>query len=377
MSKPSAGQDPERSEDRRYEDETKPATLPAGVTKAEWGRELGRWQNPRIRAFLGCLRVLDTVLESNVAILHCSPRRLDEMLKTVRGVAKNLRSDIRLLLNGPSVIPELEASRQAIAAHLNHVEQTLLGGLDEFPDPVTEDRHDDLRRYLCVAIGQLNRFLQDSFGSLVAADPRATHDADYYLSKEFPRDIEEAEWLYDSVNEIDEHLRSMEPERIKLLNEVVHTMQAERQIVFEERWAATNAYLDGLIADLTPRLRRVVALRGIRLEELELLNHYSNEIPSLCRIVSELYESSIHAITALEGDPEEAGEAGEEDHAAPEVEIIHRALCDRLIPQMKSLDDCLRDLEVFIPLWRRGISQRRALLLHPPVLGGDVVQSMR
>jgi hypothetical protein len=311
--------------------------------------------------------MLDRVMESNVAILHCSPRRLEDMLKTVRGVAKSLRSDIRLLLNGPSLIPELEASRLAVGAHLNHVDQTLLEELDTFSEPLDNDRHDELRRYLCVAIGQLNRFLQDSFGSLVAADPRATHDADYYLSKEFPRDIEEAEWLYNSVNEIDEYLRSMEPERTRLLNEVVHTMQVERRIVFEERWAATNAYLDGLIADLTPRLRRVVALRGIRLEELELLTHYANEIPSLCRIVSELYESSIRAIAALE---EDSGEAAADDEPAPEVAIIHRSLCDRLIPQMRSLDNCLRDLEVFIPLWRRGISQRRALLLHPPAFEG-------
>jgi len=374
MSKPSAGESPDRGDDRRFEDETTPATLPTGVTEVEWRRELGRWQNPRIRAFLGCLRVLDTVLESNVAILHCSPRRLDEMLKTVRGVAKSLRSDIRLLLNGPSAIPDLEASRLAVGANLNHLDQTLLGDLDEFSDPVTEDSHDELRRFLCVAIGQLNRFLQDSFGSLVAADPRATRDADYYLSKEFPRDIEEAEWLYDSVNEIDEHLRSTEPERLKLLNEVVHTMQVERRMVFEERWAATNAYLEGLIADLAPRLRRVVALRGIRLEELELLTHYSNEIPSLCRIVSELYESSIQAIAALEG---ESAESEGDDQPAPEVEIIHRALCDRLVPQMRSLDDCLRDLEVFVPLWRRGISQRRALLLHPPALATDGMQPLR
>jgi len=362
MGKPPNADHGEASNRRQLEIEAHDAVLPPGVTEAEWQREMGRWQNPRIRAFLGCLRVLGTVLESNVAILHCSPRRLNDLLATVRSVAQTLREDIRLLVDGSSLIPELENTRLAVRANLNHVDQTLLKELDAFFVPVPEDRQDQLRRFLCVAIGQIHRFLQDSFGSMVAADPRATHDADYYLSKEFPRDIEEAEWLYDSVNEIDDHLHALEPERQRLLHDAVHAMREERVIVAEERWAATNAYLDRLMTDLVPRLRRVVALRGIRLEELELLTHYANEIPALCRIVMELYESSRGMLTAL---AEPAGAAATGD-GEERLETLNRMLTDRLIPQMKSLDDCLRDLEVFIPLWRRGISQRRALMLHPP-----------
>ena len=373
MSNRSTAEEPSDADRRAIEIDASPPSLPEGVSAAAWSRELGRWQNPRIRAFLGCLRVLGGILESNVAILHCSPRRLSEMFDTFRDVVDRLRSDIPLLLGAPSLIPELDTSRLAIQANLNHVDQTLLKDLDSFPVPVTEDRTDELRRYLCVAIGQLNRFLQDSFGSLVAADPRATHDADYYLSKEFPRDIEEAEWLYDSVNEIDDHLRVLEPERQRLLNDAVRNMRSEMKVVVEERWAATHAYLERLVNDFAPRLRRVVALRGIRLEELELLSHYSIEIPTLCRIVEELYRSSLEAIAAFsEAMPEGDEEMVEEISAR---KVLHRSLCDRLTPQMRSLDDCLRDLEVFVPLWRRGISQRRALLLHPPAEGDSVDRS--
>jgi hypothetical protein len=285
------------------------------------------------------------------------------MLRTVREVVESLRSNFRLLLDGPSLIPELEASRRAVRANLNHIDQTLLCDIDTFTEPLSDERREELRRFLCVAIGQLNRFLQDSFGSLMAADPRSTHDADYYLSKEFPRDIEEAEWLYDSVTEIDDHLRTLEPERQKLLNEAVRLIHVEGTVMPEERWQATSAYLEILTVDLAPRLRRLVALRGIRLEELELLTHYSNEIPTLCRILSELYQTSRKTVEALiEIQPEL------QTDGAPnrETETVHRALCERLIPLMRSLDDSLRDLEVFIPLWRRGISQRRALLLHAP-----------
>ena len=50
-------------------------TLPDGVTVAHWGLEKVTTQNPRIRAFLGCIKLLGGVLESNYAILHCSPER--------------------------------------------------------------------------------------------------------------------------------------------------------------------------------------------------------------------------------------------------------------------------------------------------------------
>jgi hypothetical protein len=199
----------------------------------------------------------------------------------------------------------------------------------------------------------------------MAADPRATHDADYYLSKEFPRDVEEAEWLYTSVIEIDDRLRVLEPDRKNLLGAAHQRMSSDQRLVEPDQWTATSAYLEELAEDLTPRLRRVIALRGIRLEELELLTHYSNEIPTLCRIVGELHGSGWQAVTALAPDAT--------DDAAPD---LHRVLCERLTPHMRALDDCLRDLEVFIPLWRRGISQRRALLLHASETGGADAQHL-
>jgi hypothetical protein len=332
--------------------------LPKGVTKAAWAREMGRWQNPRIRAFLGTHRILGDVLESNFAILHCSPKRLLEMLVTVRRVAELLRTDITLLLDGPSLIPDLESSRLAVRANLNHIDQTLLKQLDSFPEHTPASRHDELRRFLCVAIGQLHRFLQDSFGGLVSADPRATHDADYYLSKEFPRDIEEAEWLFDSVTRLEHHLRELDRDRPRLVVDVRRALQKEHRVPSREAWAETDCYLERLVTELTPRLREVISLRGIRIEELELLDHYSTEIPTICRILAELHESSCDAL----GD-------STADHVSASTEardplLLHRKLCDRMVPQLRSLDDYLRDLGIFVPLWRRDITQRRALLLR-------------
>ena len=319
---------------------------------------MGRWQNPRIRAFLGTHRILRDVLESNFAILHCSPKRLKEMLSTVRRVSVLLRTDITLLLEGPSLIPDLDSSRLAVRANLNHIEQTLLRQLDSFPERVPASRHEELRRFLCVAIGQLHRFLQDSFGGLVSADPRATHDADYYLSKEFPRDIEEAEWLFDSVTRLEEHLRDLDRDRPRLIVDIRRSLQRENRVPSRHAWADTERYLERLVTQLTPRLREVIALRGIRIEELELLDHYSTEIPTICRILAELHESSCEAL----GDSRASGPSPvRQDHLPPE---LHRTLCDRMVPQLRSLDDYLRDLGIFVPLWRRDITQRRALLLR-------------
>ena len=69
----------------RYEVE-----LPEGVTAADWGLERVRVQNPSIRSYLGCIRLLEEVLDSNYAILHCSPERL---LKIWRQVERGLPAD--------------------------------------------------------------------------------------------------------------------------------------------------------------------------------------------------------------------------------------------------------------------------------------------
>jgi hypothetical protein len=250
-----------------------------------------------------------------------------------------------------------------VRANLNHIDQTLLHQLEGFPERVPVRRHDELRRFLCVAIGQIHRFLQDSFGGIVSADPRATHDADYYLSKEFPRDIEEAEWLYDSVHRLEQHLRALDRDRPRLIVDVRNSLQKHSRVPSREAWAETELYLQRLVTELTPRLREVIALRGIRIEELELLDHYSTEIPTICRILAELHESSCEA---LGGTTSDAPPPTPDDAQPPE---LHRTLSDRMVPQLRSLDDYLRDLGIFVPLWRRDITQRRALLLRLAGMG--------
>ena len=333
-------------------------TLPDGVTEDQWQRELEGWQNPRLRTLLGCLRRLDGAHESNVAILNCSPARLTVMWATVREVAGLIRADLAPLLVEPSPIPALDASRRSVAIGLGHLDATLFAQIDAFPRDVAARQQHELQRFLCVAVGQIHAFLQDSFGSLMASDPRGRHDADYYLSKEFPRDVEESEWLYASVLALDADFREIERERRAVFPATLERIAGRQHLPDPAEWAAMHAFLHRLGTDFAARLRTILLLRAIRLTELELLSHHATEIPITCRVLSELYESGRQSVSALSF----ALAAQPSSELGPRMALIVDATVSaRLLPHARALDDSLRDLGAFIPIWRQGVSQRRAL----------------
>ena len=84
--------------------------LPNGVTVDEWALERHRYQNPRIRTFLQCIRLLDGILDSNYAILHCSPARLQEVWTRLLELSAVLRFELGPSLEQPSKIPALESA---------------------------------------------------------------------------------------------------------------------------------------------------------------------------------------------------------------------------------------------------------------------------
>ena len=86
--------------------------LPEGVTVADWSLERVRVQNPSIRSYLGCIRLLEEVLDSNYAILHCSPDRLMKIWRQVEQVCQLMRSELLPTLEEPSVIPSLDDARR-------------------------------------------------------------------------------------------------------------------------------------------------------------------------------------------------------------------------------------------------------------------------
>jgi hypothetical protein len=310
--------------------------LPGGVTLPQWQEEKARWQNPRIRALLGCANILEAASESNQAILSCSPERLEEIWTSVRRVTHLVCDEVMPLLEGRSVVPKLEEARQRARAGAAVLYSTVIREIEGMPGHVEEERRKEFRRLLCVSLGQLDDFLQDTFSELMANDPRSFHDSGYFLSRRFRRDVEEAEWLLATVDELIVRLEAFEERRRRELNPAAL------------QWAGDGGpaavFLRDLSGQLTPRLKEVVSLRGIRFAELEAVDRWASELPIRCHVVLELW-----AVAALE-DPARDGIAEES-----------RVILRRARELVAQIDGTLKDLRAFLPLWRDGIVHRRAL----------------
>lgn len=325
--------------------------LPEGVTVAQWALERTAWQNPRIRAFLGCIHLLEGVLESNYAILHCSPERLLDIWRKVRQVSRLLSREVAPLLERPSCIPRLEEARRASQVSLTILQEQVLGHLERFPEEVPPERYLELRKLLCVSIGQLHAFLQDTFGELMAADPRSVHDADYFLSRRFPRDIEEAEWLLATVGRLQGFLGPLLKTRQVRLSEVAAHLRRERRLPAAGDWRRVEDFLATVLDELTAKLHEVLALRGIRFDELEVIDRYSSELPVLCRETLDLYDLATELLRELEP-------------GSGEATAVNAILARRTAARLQEIEERLQDLVAFLPLWLAGIERRRALMFR-------------
>lgn len=337
--------------------------LPEGVTALDWALERVNFQNPRIRAFLGCIRLIEGVLESNYALLHCSPERLRDVWSKVGQVTSLIRLRIAPLLEVPSRIPRLEEARQSAGMALDFLDDQVLSPLDRFPADVPDDQLLDLRKALCVSIGQIHSFLHDTFGEVMASDPRSLHDADYFISRRFPRDIEEAEWLQSTLLKLQEYLAHLEGERPRTLAGLAETIRREETVPPRQVWEETRSFLlEGLLSGLVPKLKEVLALRGVRFYEMEILDRYTYDVPGRCRVLLELYET---ASEATDGIRSAVGATREErEQGVRDLILCHAAFARRMSAQMEEIDKALRDLLAFIPLWLEAIEKRRALLLR-------------
>ncbi|MBV8200711.1 MAG: hypothetical protein JOZ15_08805 [Acidobacteria bacterium] len=342
-------------------------TLPEGVTVTDWALERVHWQNPRIRAFLGCIRLLEGVFESNYSLLHCSPERLLDIWAKVRQVSDLIGNRIAPLLRARSRIPALEEARQSAEISLRLLGGQVLEPLTRFPAAVEPDQLGEVRKLLCVSIGQLHAFLQDTFGELMAADPRSLHDADYFLSRRFPQDIEEAEWLHATVARLIGYVERLDQVRPTHLTAIAERMRADEQVPSRQSWENTAVLLEVLISGLTPKLKEVLALRGVRFHEMEILDRYAAEIPVYCRLLLELHDTGCSAVAAMQAALSDA--AAERDPNGREQNrrdllACHAAVSHRLVRLLVKIDKSQQDLVAFLPLWLQAIEKRRALLLR-------------
>ncbi|MEM9291725.1 MAG: hypothetical protein AAGD01_08595 [Acidobacteriota bacterium] len=336
--------------------------LPPGVTVLDWALERVSVQNPRIRAFLGSIKTLGSVLESNYAILHCSPERLLEIWRKVCIVREMIVAEIEPLLEQPSRIPNLETARQSARFSLKLLQRSVLEQLQRFPETITlEDDMVEVRKVLCVSIGAVHAFLQDAFGEIMAADPRSQHDADYFLSRRFPQDIEEAEWLHSTVHSLQEYLHAIDGLDDRLLSTAASGLRQRRMLPSGEAWERTEILLQEIAERITPKLKEVLALRGIRFNEMEILDRYADRLPVQARTVLELYAAGIEMTGRIQAT---AGlSPHERAQSAQDLLHCHGALGERIARRLQEMDEGLQDLVSFLPIWLQGIEKRRALML--------------
>jgi hypothetical protein len=342
--------------------------LPEGVTALDWSLERVSFQNPRIRSYLGCIRLIEGVLESNYALLHCSPERLLDIWGKVRQVASLIRTQLSPLLEVASRIPRLEEARQSAGMALLMLNDHVLRGLDRFPDDVPAGQLMEVRKLLCVSIGQIHSFLHDTFGEVMAADPRSLHDADYFLSRRFPRDIDEAEWLHSTLIRLGEYLAGLEESRKRHLSAMADTLRWNEAVPSLAVWEPTADFLEILLNGLTPKLKEVLALRGVRFYEMEILDRHAFEIPHRCHGILELHEATLEAV---EGIKAAVGKSqAEKEQGVRDLIWCHAAFARRIATQLSEIDTVMRDLVAFVPLWVEAVEKRRALLLRKSLEDG-------
>jgi hypothetical protein len=319
--------------------------LPAGVTAQEWTEEKVRWQNPRIRALLGCSAMLENVQESNQAILSCSPERLAEIWTAVREVARLLSDELVPLLEGPSHIPALEAARRRTRFAGSMILSTVVDEIERMPATIEHERNKEFRKLLCVAFGQVDDFLQNAFAELMSNDPRSFIDSGYFLSRRFRRDVAEAEWLLTTVDRLVSQLGVAGDGGHDGLHAAVAALAAEAHPT-SKALEPTIAVVRGFAEELTPRLKEIAALRGIRFAELEVVERWAADLPVKSEIVLELW-SLIQ------------GPLANDSVAGGSTWLV--AVLARMRDLLREIDALLLDLRAFLPLWRQSIGNRRAL----------------
>ena len=262
----------------------------------------------------------------------------------------------------PSALPKLDKAVRNARETINFLDGEVFVHLDRFPDRPEEQQFDELRRTLCITIGKLHGFMVDTLGEILAADPRSHHDVDYFLARKFPRDVEESEWLQTSVGRLDDELVLLNAHRHADLGAVIDGMARSKRLPPPERWQRLSNFLDALESEFVPKLTSIVGLRAIRIDELEVLQAHARDLPESCRVVRELHATATATLDTLTA-------SFDTDHGpvidGTAVGVVEGVLCTRIITCLRVVENELRDLATFVPLWLSSIEKRRALMLRP------------
>jgi hypothetical protein len=241
------------------------------------------------------------------------------------------------------------------------LDRTVLAVIEDYPQNISSSELPEIRRLLCTSIGQMHSFLRDAFSELMAADPRSSHDADYYLSTRFPQEIEAAEGLYGAVFRLNERLRELEPIWTKEIRDLRENMRREQMIPNRDTWKDAESIMNLLVTGLTPHLREITALKGLRFKESQPMDEYTFGITYLCKMLGEVYLLGRDLIDKLKTLP--ATTFDEREQRVASLVTCHQVTIERLNELLGWVESHLQDLSSYVPTWLKKIENRRALML--------------
>ncbi len=128
------------------------------------------------------------------------------------------------------------------------------------------------------------------------------------------------------------------------------------------RWRQVEELLHEFLNKLSPMLKEVLALRGIRFDEMEVLDRYAFEIPAHCKLVFELRAMAGELTEEVVSRAKDGGT--EPRTSVQELEVNHAVIGRHIAELLVRLDASIQDMLSFVPLWLGNIEMRRALLLH-------------
>jgi hypothetical protein len=134
-------------------------------------------------------------------------------------------------------------------------------------------------------------------------------------------------------------------------------------------WQPTANFLDVLLSGLTPKLKEVLALRGVRFYEMEILDRHAFEIPHRCHLLLDFQAASLEAVEGIKGAV--GGSPAEKEQGVRDLIWCHASFGRRIAAQISEIDTVLRDLVAFVPLWIEAVEKRRALLLRRSLEEGE------
>jgi hypothetical protein len=138
-------------------------------------------------------------------------------------------------------------------------------------------------------------------------------------------------------------------------------MRRERTIPSEPEWERARTILDSLVVDLLPKIKEVLGLRGVRLDDMESLEAQASAISADCRSLVEAHLVGREVIGQLEAGG--GSTLDDWEQSAKDLITCQRVVSGRMIELLTRLHGHVRDLAKQVAAAKAGIEKRRALML--------------